>query len=227
MPLDMLVFEDLRRTGLTFQSRIVWTSRHGLTPKNRLAERYETAMVWSKGETPVFNPTAARIAQLQPGKRGYKGKSKGNLTGHPLGAWPTNVWDDIPTVRHNHPDREHGDHPAQFPVALAKRAILVYSMPGDVICDPFSGSGSTHIAAVETGRAFIGADLFYADLRARRLAEAVPDLVSTLPGVTDESVAVWAAEAVRVESDAVDVGRRDDQLLLGLFASEHVRKVAG
>ncbi|WP_262267239.1 MULTISPECIES: DNA-methyltransferase [Microvirga] len=199
-PLDALLFEPLKKTGLTFQSRVIWTQPHGLTPRGRLAERHETALVFSKGPSPVFNPTPARKPQKGPGKRAFKGKHKGKLSSHPLGAWPSNVWDDIGNVGHNHPERT--GHPAQFPLELARRAVLVYSMPGDLIIDPFSGSGTTHVACRETGRSFSGCDLFYEDLRAKRLASVEPDLVSHLPGVSDETLAVWQAEARRVDAPA-------------------------
>ncbi len=203
MPLDILLFESTRTAGLTFQSRIIWTIPHGLTPKRRLSERHETVLVCSKGEQQVFNPSAARVPQKEPHKRAFKGPRKGQLSGHPLGAHPSNVW-HIPNVGHNHRDKVHmtTSHPAPFPVELAKRGILLYTMPGQLVCDPFSGSGTTNFAAIESGRAFVGADLFYHDLRAERLAHAIPDLVCNLPGVTDESIAVWQAEARKVQTDA-------------------------
>jgi len=204
LPMDVMLFEDLRRSGLTFQTRIVWTVPHGLTPANRPADRYETILVFSKGE-PRFNSNAARIPQKQPGKRAFKGPNKGNLSGNPYGAAPTDVWSDIPTVRHNHPERAFGAHPAQFPVALAKRLVLLYTLPGETVCDAFCGSGSTPVAAIETGRHFTGADLFYEDLRAKRIANAKLDSFSPLTGVTDESVAVWQAEARRVDLRAEPV----------------------
>jgi hypothetical protein len=83
-PLDTLLFEPLKKTGLTFQSRVVWTQPHGLTPKGRLSERHETALVFSKGPNPVFNPTPARTPQKGPGKRAFKGERKGQLSSHPL-----------------------------------------------------------------------------------------------------------------------------------------------
>lgn len=202
-PMDVMLFEDLRRMGLTFQSRIVWTFKHGLTPKRRLSERYETILVFSKGPQQTFNANAARTPQLQPGKRAYKGPNRGQLSGHPLGAAPSNVWDDIPQVKANH--QEKTDHPCQFPVALVKRAILLYTNAGALVCDPFSGSGSTHEGCVLTGRGFVGADLFYEDTRRARLAKVMPELVTMLPGVTDQSVAVWQAEARRVDTPAAPI----------------------
>lgn len=204
MPMDIMLFDDLRRVGLTAQNRVIWTQPHGLTPKGKLSGRYETALVFSKGE-PTFNPNAARKPQKHPTKRAYKGPNKGQLSGHPYGAWPSDLWDDIPSVRANHPDRKHGDHPAQFPVGLAKRAVLLYTLPGDTVCDVFIGSGTTGVAAVETGRHFTGADLGYEELRAKRLAAATPDTVTWLSGVTDQSVAIWQAEARRVDRTGVPV----------------------
>lgn len=83
-----------------------------------------------------------------------------------------------------------------------RRAILLYTQPEDLVVDPFSGSGTTHAECIRTGRAFSGADLHFEDLRAARLAKVAPDLVSTLPGVTDESLSVWSAEAVPVHVPA-------------------------
>lgn len=205
LPMDVMLFEDLRRAGLTFQNRVVWTQPHGLTPAERLAGRYETVLIFSKGPMASFNPSTARKPQKFPGKRAYKGPNKGQLSGNPLGAWPTDVWDDISSVRSNHPDRTHGAHPAQFPVALAKRAILLYTMPGDMVCDVFMGSGSTAVASIESGRHFVGADLGYETLRDKRVAHATPDTVTMLGGVSDQSVAVWQAEAKRVDRQAQPV----------------------
>jgi hypothetical protein len=157
-----------------------------------LAERYETALVFSKGPQRIFNPTPARTPQKQPGKRAFKGPNKGKLSGHPLGAWPTDVW-DIGNVKHNHPEKT--SHPAQFPEELARRAVMLYTLPGDLVIDPFVGSGTVPAVCKRTGRDYSGCDLVYADVRAKRLAKVDPDLASALPGVTRESLAVWEAEA--------------------------------
>ncbi len=67
------------------------------------------------------------------------------------------------------------DHPAPFPVELPKRVIELYTQPGDAVLDPFMGSGSTAIAAVLTGRHYVGYELSaeYCALAEKRLAEVM------------------------------------------------------
>ena len=63
-------------------------------------------------------------------------------------------------------------HPAPFPVALAERVIQLYSYQGDVVLDPFMGSGSTCVAAARHQRHYVGYDIdpAYCDLAAQRIA---------------------------------------------------------
>ena len=65
------------------------------------------------------------------------------------------------------------NHPAPFPVELPKRCIEMYSFAGDVVLDPFNGSGTTCVAAKNTGRAYIGVDLSeeYCAIARKRLEE--------------------------------------------------------
>ncbi|HVR79694.1 MAG TPA: site-specific DNA-methyltransferase [Acidimicrobiia bacterium] len=64
-------------------------------------------------------------------------------------------------------------HPAPFPVALPQRLIELYSYKGDLVLDPFMGSGSTAVAAVRSGRHYVGFDTedTYIALANARLAE--------------------------------------------------------
>ena len=65
-------------------------------------------------------------------------------------------------------------HPAPFPVALAERVIKLYSFVGDVVLDPFAGSGSTCVAAVRHARHYVGFDMSpaYCEIARRRIAQA-------------------------------------------------------
>lgn len=68
---------------------------------------------------------------------------------------------------------QRGDHPAVFPEELARDHILSWSNLGDTVFDPFTGSGTTGKAAVETGRNFIGSEISedYAEMSRKRIAK--------------------------------------------------------
>jgi site-specific DNA-methyltransferase (adenine-specific) len=73
-------------------------------------------------------------------------------------------------------------HPAPFPVALPKRFIEFYTYLGDLVLDPFVGSGSTAVAAVETGRRYVGYDTSeeYLHTARERILAATPFDVTSL-----------------------------------------------
>jgi site-specific DNA-methyltransferase (adenine-specific) len=69
-------------------------------------------------------------------------------------------------------------HPAPFPVELPRRLIELLTYKGDVVLDPFMGSGQVAIAAIETGRHYVGydADASYVELAQRRIDETLAGL---------------------------------------------------
>ena len=68
-------------------------------------------------------------------------------------------------------EKQHGRHPTQKPLSLMSRCIRASTAPGDLVFDPFMGSGSTGVAAVLEKRLFCGVEQMreYADLAARRI----------------------------------------------------------
>ena len=83
----------------------------------------------------------------------YGGKKK---MLHPYGPLVPDVWTDIHRVKHN---KYRDEHPCQLPIHLLERIILMSSDEGDIILDPFSGTGTTALAAKRLGRQFIGFEL--------------------------------------------------------------------
>jgi len=75
---------------------------------------------------------------------------------HPFGPLLSDVWTDIHRVKHN---KYRDDHPCQLPVHLLERIILMSTDEGDTVLDPFSGTGTSAIAAKRLGRRFIGFEL--------------------------------------------------------------------
>jgi len=74
-------------------------------------------------------------------------------------------------------EKVHGRHPTQKPLALLERVLAASSSPGDLVLDPFSGSGTTGVAALKAGCRFLGLerDPQYVDLAARRLRASALD----------------------------------------------------
>jgi site-specific DNA-methyltransferase (adenine-specific) len=72
-------------------------------------------------------------------------------------------------------------HPTQKPLALMEWVIENYTAPGDTVCDPFMGSGTTGVACMRTGRNFIGIELDkgYFDIATVRIKNAAGDFTLT------------------------------------------------
>jgi site-specific DNA-methyltransferase (adenine-specific) len=83
----------------------------------------------------------------------YGGKKAGL---HPFGPLVSDVWTDIHRVKHN---KYRDEHPCQLPIHLLERVILMSSNEGDIVLDPFSGTGTTAIAAKRLGRNYVGFEL--------------------------------------------------------------------
>lgn len=149
VPLDAAMLPVFQSLGLICRNRIIWTFSHGLHCKNRFSGRHETILWLTKGEDYVFNLDAVRVPQKWPGKRHFKGPKKGQLSCNPLGKNPGDVW-EIGNVKHNHPEKTA--HPCQFPEELARRLVLSLTNPGDLVVDPFAGSGTVGRVAAAAGR---------------------------------------------------------------------------
>jgi adenine-specific DNA-methyltransferase len=154
-PIDAITYPIFKSLGMRLRNRIVWTFGHGLHCKRRFSGRHETCLWFTKGDNYQFNLDDVRIPSKYPGKKHFKGPKKGQLSGNPLGKNPSDVW-DIPNVKYNHPEKT--DHPCQFPEELVRRAMLATTRVGDLVIDPFMGSGTTAAAALALGREWAGAE---------------------------------------------------------------------
>jgi len=83
----------------------------------------------------------------------YGGKKAGL---HPFGPLVSDVWTDIHRIKH---DKYRDEHPCQLPIHLLERIILMSTDEGDIVLDPFSGTGTTAIAAKRLGRKYMGFEL--------------------------------------------------------------------
>lgn len=162
MPLDFYFYPIFKKIGFKLRNRIIWHFEHGLHASKRLSGRYETVLWFTKSDNYTFNLDAIRVPSKYPGKRHYKGEKKGQPSGNPLGKNPSDYWKiitsdefylgimDIPNVKANHVEKTI--HPCQFPVELVERFVLALTDENNIVLDPFSGVGSTAIAALKNNR---------------------------------------------------------------------------
>lgn len=166
-PLDILFYEIFKSYGLKLRNRIIWRYNHGLHASRRFSGRYETILWFTKSENYTFNLDSVRVPSKYPGKRYHKGPNKGKPSGNPLGKNPSDLWEfiaqqweeeiwEIPQVKAAHPEKTM--HPAQYPVELVERCVLALTNVNDWVLDPYSGAGSSLIAALKHGRKAIGCD---------------------------------------------------------------------
>jgi site-specific DNA-methyltransferase (adenine-specific) len=96
---------------------------------------------------------------------------------HKFGPLVSDVWTDIHRIRHK---KRRDEHPCQLPIHLLERLLLMSSDEGDVILDPFIGTGTTAIAAKRLGRKFIGIDIDpkYIEITNRKLEQVEPTVIN-------------------------------------------------
>jgi DNA modification methylase len=140
-------------------------------------QQWEYVFVFSNGRPKAFNPirdvknlTAGTFRKTSP-KCDVVG-SRTNREGVMVAEYGirTNVWQYHVGIC-SQDDRT--DHPAPFPEALARDHILSWSNEGDIVLDPFNGSGTTTKMARECGRRFIGIDVNaeYCEIAQKRLKQ--------------------------------------------------------
>jgi len=96
---------------------------------------------------------------------------------HQFGPLISDVWTDIHRIRHK---KRRDEHPCQLPVHLIERLLLMSSDEGDLVLDPFVGTGTTAIAAKKLGRKFIGIDIDpkYVEITEKKLAKVEPSIIN-------------------------------------------------
>jgi DNA modification methylase len=141
--------------GLLLRGEVIWVKARGAagscawgsfcSPANPvLRDLTERVVIASKGRFDRAVPVARRRSLGLP--------ATATVTKDEFMEATTDVW-EIPAER-----ARRVDHPAPFPVALPQRLIELYTYEDDLVLDPFMGSGTTAVAAVRTGRRYVGYD---------------------------------------------------------------------
>src|SRR3990167_2905803 len=133
---------------------IVWNYGAGVAMKRSFSPRNEKFLWCAKDPCNyIFNLDAVRDKNV---KYPYQ-KKCGKLKCNPKGKNPTDVW-QFPKVTSGtgRASRERTDHPAQFPIAVVEQIIKACSNEGELVMDPFMGSGSTAEACLKNSRPVLG-----------------------------------------------------------------------
>lgn len=181
----------LQDDGWILRSEIIW-HKHNSMPesvRDRPTRAHETVFLLSRGEhyyydadavrQPLADSSVRRLSQdvaAQHGSDRLPGKDNGPMkaVGSALGRNLRDVW-DINTTPFT------GAHFAVFPEALPATCITAGCRPGGVVLDPFSGSGTTGLAALKAGCRYVGIDISrdYLDLSLHtRFAQGTLEAVS-------------------------------------------------
>ncbi len=180
--------------GWLLRSEVIWAKPNGMPESvaDRPSAKHEHVFLLTKGPSYWFDLDAIREPhtmrpQRRPGGRptdetprqdqprqSWSTAARDDLgvDGHPAGRNPGDVW-TIATRPFT------GAHFATMPLALAERCVVAGCRPGGTVLDPFSGSGTTGLAAARHGRRYVGIDLNadYLDLSLRtRLRDRALDL---------------------------------------------------
>lgn len=166
---------------LVVMNRITWQREKGRGAKSNWKNGMED--IWYAVKNPddyYFDVEAVKQKRrvIAPYKVDGKPKDwKEEEDGNFRLTYPSNFWDDISIPFWSMP--ENTDHPTQKPEKLYAKLILASSKPGDIVFDPFLGSGTSSVTAKKLGRQFCGIELNeeYAMLAEKRLEIAETDKV--------------------------------------------------
>lgn len=182
----------LQDLGWVLRQEIIWSKRSCMPEKvtDRPSRTHETVFLFSKNphywydadairydsdpEQVAHNERYAKVYAAQADRAATTGQP-GNNNSAGIHARPGRPGRNAPSVWHLSTTPFPDAHFATMPMTLAERAILAGCKPGGVVLDPFSGSGTTGLAATKHGRRYVGIDLSadYLDLSLRtRLGQA-------------------------------------------------------
>ena len=170
LPIPYLLWN---RVDFFLVQEVVWNYGAGVASRRSFSPRNEKFLWYVKDEQDYkFYLDAVR----DPNVKYPNQKKNGKLKCNPLGKNPTDVW-QFPKVTSgaNRSADERTPHPAQFPLAVIDRIIKASSRPGDIVLDPFVGSGTTAEAALNSGRLVIGFEIRpdYIEIAAQRIKTAI------------------------------------------------------
>lgn len=159
LPLHSYVISDMLEIGYLMRGEVIWHKRASAGVSTAWGS-------WMSATNPTLRDVHEYILVFSKGRMRRQGK-RSTISRDEFLKFTKSVW-SFPAE-----SARRAGHPAPFPVELPYRLIQLYTFEGDVVLDPFCGSGTTCIAALKTERHFVGFDIDpgYVELSRRRIRE--------------------------------------------------------
>jgi site-specific DNA-methyltransferase (adenine-specific) len=155
------------------KNRITWEREKGRGAKGNWKNCSEDIWFFTSSSKYTFNVNDVKLRRkvLAPYKDEKRNPKdwKQNDTGNFRDTFPSNIWNDISVPFWSMP--ENTDHPTQKPEKLLAKIILASTKKGNIVFDPFLGSGTTAVTAKKLGRKYVGVEVdeYYCCLAEKRL----------------------------------------------------------
>ena len=177
---------DVIKKRFQVRNRITWEREKGRGAARNWKNASEDIWFCTVSDDYTFNVDAVKLKRKVMAPYTVAGNPKDwalTAAGNFRLTHPSNLWTDLTIPFWSMP--ENTDHPTQKPEKLVAKIILASSHPGDVVFDPFLGSGTTSVVAKKLGRRYIGVELdeLYCCLAEKRLA--IADAASAIQGYAD------------------------------------------
>ncbi len=154
------VIANVLKKHFLIRNRITWQREKGRGTENNWKNGMEDIWYATVSDSFRFNADAVKIRRRVVAPYRTDGKPKDweeTAEGRFRDTFPSNFWDDISIPYWSMP--ENTAHPTQKPEKLLAKLILASSDRGDVVLDPFLGSGSTSVTAKKLGRRYVGIEI--------------------------------------------------------------------
>lgn len=160
---------EIKRAGFTVRNWVKWYEGFGVNCSGKFnrCTRHLFHAVKGAGRFVFHEDAVSRPSDRQTRYNDARANPSGKLL--------DDCWFDVPRLAGTHNERLP-DFPTQLPIALLSRVVACASDPGDLVIDPFSGSGTTGVAAVRLGRRYLGIERRprFAELSTLRLKGETP-----------------------------------------------------
>lgn len=168
IPLHAFLTEDMIKLGFLMRGEVIWNKAGSAGPSTAWGS-------WKSASNPTLRDVHEYILIFSKGSYTRIREAKKSTIGRDeFLEYTKSIW-TFPSES----ARRIG-HPAPFPLELPRRLIELYSFSGDVVLDPFAGSGSTCIAALQAKRLYVGYEknARYLKLAEKRIRAHLQDLSS-------------------------------------------------